>query len=162
MRRMYSLNQLQEIALKKIESTTNLKVFENIVDKDGHKRFVEGSAGAKEITGITWSYQKWSLSGSHLMVVLAGTVADTTVLASGTTLAEVDIPKWIYDKLFPTFSNNLTITNVKYWGSDWTTQNADVSIKKQDDIIKFVQSNNLTLTAERMFRIELDLLIDNE
>ena len=45
---------------------------EDIVDADGHKRFIEGNVTPANIIGENdIQYAKWSLSGSHLMIVLA-------------------------------------------------------------------------------------------
>ena len=76
MRRMFSLKQLEEIANKQVQEQVssgeleNVKVFENIVDKDGHKRFIEGDITFENITGVSKVYGKWSLSGNHLMIVI--------------------------------------------------------------------------------------------
>ena len=79
MRRMYSKPQLLE-AVEQEAEVNGLKAFENIVDKDGHKRFIEGTPTNPTIEGVEITYAKWSLSGTHLMLVMAGNVASTTVL----------------------------------------------------------------------------------
>ena len=55
---------------------------ENIYDEDEHKRFIEGDLTLQTIEGVSFSYGKWSLSGTHLMVVIAGSIANETVIAS--------------------------------------------------------------------------------
>ena len=164
MRRMYSLNQLKEIALEKIESTTNLHIFENIVDKNGNPRFIEGTPNAN-VSGITYSYKKWSLSGTHLMIVVAGTVADTTVLPAGTDLAQTVLPKWISDKIYPVFQNAyISIETVVLRADDWSGQDLPfvVAINNEYGLIDLYTVSELTLTKERHFRIQIDLLIDDE
>ena len=74
-------------------STINL--MENIVDSKGNKRFVEGPLTTTTISGVTYSYSKWSLCGTHLMIVLGGTIAANTSLISGTSLAYVILYKYI-------------------------------------------------------------------
>ena len=164
MRRMYSLNQLQEIALKKIESTTSLKVFENIVDKDGHKRFIEGDL--EEITheGVTFNYGKWSLSGSHLMVVIACSLADGTAITSSYGICKITLPKWVYDKIYPVFAGNLIdIRTINAFANDWSTQGVQIKCSKVTDSTKlYFEFGSVTLTKDRGFRYQIDLLIDNE
>ena len=91
MRRMYSENQLLK-AVENESKENGLKVFENIVDKDGHKRFIEFDLSPKTITGITPVYAKASLSGSHFMVVYAGTIENATAISGGTNICDIPLP----------------------------------------------------------------------
>lgn len=163
MRRMYSLNQLQEIALKKIESTTSLKVFENIVDKDGHKRFIEGDINFEEITGVTKTYGKWSLSGSHLMMVLGLTFENGTTI-NNAILGKVYIPKWIHDKVAVLWSaTGIALESFNAIDANTTTQTlTSVVLGKETDYLSIVKYGSLTFTSTKSARIEFDLLIDNE
>ena len=162
MRRMYSENQL----LKGIESQAQengLKVFENIVDKDGHDRFIEGDVNLEEVTGIAKLYGKWSLSGSHLMIVLCFSVENGLSLST-TLLANIPLPKWIKDKMVPVFTNNIIpyVTVVAANETYTTTQNFSLALRKQpnDDIVIYLAG--ATTTDKRFARIQFDLLIDNE
>ena len=160
MRRMYSENQL----LKAVESESKehgIKVFEDIVDKDGHKRFIEESITPETVSGITFTYAKWSLSGTHLIFVMAGNIANTTVVSSGTQYARITVPKWIFDKIYPTFLNNVLREDITYYGSDYSGQTVVATLlKSTNDLI--ISTNSFTANAYRMFRIQFDLLIDNE
>lgn len=149
-----------------IGAITSLPVFENIVDKDGNKRFVEGDINldASIPAGVTKTYGKWSLSGSHLMFVLGLDLADTTSLPVGTLLTSIDIPSWIKDKIFVLW-NVLYIDSAGFtaWGDDWSSQTLRVNfIKNSQNQIVFSVGASLTLTATRHVRIAFDLLIDNE
>lgn len=137
--------------------------FENIVDKDGHKRFIEGEINGIETTGITYAFGKWSLSGSHLMIILAGQIANETVLTYPQTLAEFDIPAWIHDKLV-TLYGNVILEQQKslFQPSSGTTQSTTFRLAKLSENKLSIYSGSLTLTADRNFRIDFDLLIDNE
>ena len=160
MRRMYSLNQLQEIALKKIESTTSLKVFENIVDKDGHKRFIEGEITTYPYTDVSYSYAKWALSGSHLIIVVAMTFAPKEWTYA--VIAEVNLPQWIKDKLIPFFSSaSIDVKSVVFYDSSYATKNPIAFLVKDGNTIK-IALNTITFTSTSNGRIEFDLLIDNE
>ena len=105
MKRMWSKNELKNVIQEQASSgqLKEVKVFEEIVDKDAHKRFIEGEGDiVLEQEGVDFTYAKWSLSGSHLLLVIAGTVEDETVLTSSTTaIVNFYVPKWIYDKIYP-------------------------------------------------------------
>lgn len=151
--------------LENLEVSGELKAFENIVDKDGHKRFIEGDGVPLEKEGFTSTYCKWSLSGTHLMCVLAGTIADTTAITATDSLAKFYCPAWVMAKIFPVWSNNIEAKNIIMFASDWTQQNLQVKVQKAnvDDtyIINF-EAGAVTLTKDRNFRVQFDLLIDNE
>ena len=139
----------------------NEPLLENIVDSAGNKRFVEGDITGETVTGITWTYGKWSLSGSHLMIVLCGDIADTTVIANRTDLAHITLPEWIMNKLIPITGTALNRTFTNLYASDLTTQSLTVVCSKETDYIK-LYSSSLTITADRSARIQFDFLIDND
>ena len=76
--------------------STDFKM-ENIKDNSGHNRFIEGDLDTYTVANVTFSYAKWSLSGTHLMIVLAGT--NKQQVNAGTYLAEFEPPTWIYNKI---------------------------------------------------------------
>ena len=162
MRRMYSKPQLLE-AVESEAKLNGIKVFEDIKDKDGHLRFVEGNGTPETISGFTSSYCKWSLSGTHLIFVLAGTFADTTALVN-IDLALYQVPEWVYNKIYGVWQTNWIETKKTVLiNDDWSTQDATTSIRKGSDnnlIIRFVGST--TMTKDRNFRVQFDLLIDND
>lgn len=144
-----------------LEVTGDVKVFENIVDKDGHKRFIEGDITIKDTqSDVEKIYGKWSLSGSHLLIVLAGNIANTKSINAGE-LAKIEIPDWILDKIQPIFLENVALTNFSLYNIDYTSQiHTFVLSKGQYLYIRLASS--FTATADRSFRISFDLLIDNE
>lgn len=133
-----------------------------LVDSAGNPRFVEGDGEGLTQEGVTISYCKWSLSGTHLMLVCAGTVASGTTISTGTGIGVFGIPKWIYDKIYSLFSNVVEIKNFNYWGSDYTSQSSITQLQKVSNTLKLSPTGNLTTTANRNFRIQFDLLIDSE
>lgn len=158
MRRMYSENQIAK-AKKNIA---------NLVDADGNPRFVEGDgeiAVPAQIEGLNITYNKWSLSGSHLMIVVAGNVADGTVLANDA-FTLYTLPKYISDKIYPVFANTrIEVKTGSFFADNWGKQDATFSLRKLDAPALGVGinlSSGLTLTADRSFRIQFDLLIDAE
>ena len=163
MRRMYSLNQLQDIASKQAKLVK--KDIATLVDADGNNRFIEGDITPATITGLSFSYAKWSLSGTHLMIVLAGTVVANTTISDNTSLASVDVPQWILSKIYPISSSSVENKDVYSYkeNAPWTTETFKVSLAKYDDRLRI---NNIfgtqTLENNGAFRIAFDLLIDNE
>lgn len=123
---------------------------------------VEGDGVPLEQAGVTITYCKWSLSGTHLMMVCAGTIADTTVIADNATFATYNIPEWIINKIVPVWSNNIESKTINFRAENWTEQNASCLLQKATNSLKIIKINALTLTADRNFRIQFDLLIDNE
>lgn len=157
MKRMWSKNEL-----KKIVKGTQGYNFANLVDKDGHPRFIEGNITIETISGITKSYGKWSLSGTHLMIVLACSVADATAIDGGT-LANITLPEWITNKIVPTFSNAVLYQSVSMYADNWTSQSLGISLRKpSSNELRIAMESTVILTADRNFRVQFDLLIDNE
>ena len=162
MRRMYSKPQLLE-AVEQEAEVNGLKAFENIVDKDGHKRFIEQDITVNTISGVTIPYAKWSLSGSHLLIVICLEVANGTSIANDTRVCEIEFPEYIRDKILPFAENFIDYKVLSFWSSSLGTQNMNVLFKKATTT-KFAIDlyTAVTFTADRGARIAFDLLIDNE
>ena len=161
---MFSLKQLQEIAKSTIENADSLKIFENIVDEDGHERFIEGNGSVEASrTDIHTKYLKWSLSGSHLMLVACFEVDNGATFAGGRPFI-FELPQWIMDKIVPVWNNRYIINYTgAFYGDDFTSQSYGCVLDKVDNKLKFYfHTGSLTLTKKRATRIEFDLLIDNE
>ncbi len=142
-------------------TATHAKIFETIEDSNGHKRFIEGVPTEYLPTGMTLTYKRWSLCGSHLMVVLAGTIAaNTTIYWEGPLAICGDIPQWILDKIIPTVSDFVELKVVKAFNSSLTTQDLTFYIKKTTQL--FISMNHVNIDDDRMFRVAFDLLIDNQ
>ena len=142
---------------------------ENIVDKELHKRFIEDDGVATELEGYTPTFVKWSLSGSHLMLVVAGNIALGTTIANNFIFAKFTLPKWIFDKVYPVWSGaNIETKTIAFVSDDWASQSLSCILQKPNVapyenmlIIRMVSSAH-TFTANRGFRCAFDLLIDNE
>ena len=142
-------------------------VLEGIFDKDGNPRFIEGDVYLNDgVTGITKTYGRWSLSGSHLMIVLAGTIeANTTIGAQ--LLSRVTLPSWIMDKIFPSGDTEKQVA-VKY-AEQWEDNNTPITPimycgiqKNVDTAVDIATWGSKTFTNETYIRIQFDLLIDND
>ena len=149
------------IATKEKENIDSA-LFEEIKDEEGHNRFIEGDLETKEITGVSYSYARWSLSGTHLLIVLAGNIADTSVITNGDVLADLGLPSWIVDKVYAVFSTVIDFKSTPTYASNWSTQSLITALRKSGGDLHIVNESTTTWTADRSFRIAYDLLIDNE
>ena len=138
--------------------------FENIYDSQGRPRFIEGAGTLPEMTGVTFTYNKWSLSGTHLMLVLAGEIANGTALPSLTNLDVYSLPLWVYNKIYPVWATTyIELKALVLRDNDWVSQSVNVTLTRVSSNRLAIQTAGaITLTATRKFRIQFDLLIDNE
>lgn len=144
--------------------SAQIKLFDDIRDAQGNKRFQEWNGTPLEQEGYTSSYCKASLSGIHLMFVVAGVVANNTTIDNGSYLGTFTLPKWIYDKIYPVFGDELEIKQISAFNEDWTSQSFNIDLNKgpNNTIILRLVSGDFTATKERQFRTQFDLLIDND
>lgn len=137
----------------------------SLVDSAGNPRFIEGAGTPMEMEGFTSSYCKWSLSGTHLMIVLCGSFANATVLPNDKVIAEFNLPQFIKDKIFTVWGSNIETRSVSCTAASWSTQTMNVVFYKENatGIMKIkTLSTALTFTDTRYFRVQFDLLIDAE
>lgn len=134
---------------------------EDLVDADGHKRFQEWDGYLPTpITGVNITFSKASLSGSHLMLVVAGEIADGTIISNGSIMQYVDLPAWIMDKIIPIWNTNIEGKSVRIWADDWTYQDVYAVLAKGSDKLAITTTGNVTANKDRKFRFQFDLLID--
>lgn len=135
---------------------------ENIVDGDGHKRFVDGEITyINQVEGMECVYNKWSLSGTHLMVVFALKTNDALNLTSGT-YGSFQLPAWVHNKIVAIQGSNIAQAKVLWWdNSQLQTQDGLAYIQKSSDTI-YIYVSAVNLTSAKTGRIAFDLLIDNE
>ena len=170
MKRMWSKNELKQLANEQVQEQVssgqlqNVKVFEEIVDKDGHKRFEDFDGEVNASAPITGVYTKASLSGSHLLIVLAFSVANTSTLSNGLKLVDFTIPQWIYDKITPVWASvYIEKTDKLAYAKNWTSQTiAFLLSKESNNKIRIANTGTTTLTADRSVRVSFDILIDND
>ena len=146
-----------------IDGTELTTLMSNIVDSHGNKRFVEFNGDANSIEGVTITYNKASLSGSHLMVVLAGSIANGTTIDNSKVLAFYNIPAYIMNKIIPVWGSNIEVKNVSAFAEDWTSQSFQCVLAKNISTqLGIFKAGSTTFTAGRKFRIQFDLLIDSD
>ena len=134
-----------------------------LTDSKGNPRFIEGDGIPKtNLPGLTISYCKWSLSGTHLMLVCAGTVVNETVFTTGN-IATFNLPNWILNKIYPVWANSyIEKKSIALVADNFTEQSTTSVLVKSETSIAIYVSSAVTLTANRGFRVQFDLLIDNE
>lgn len=134
----------------------------NIVDEEGHNRFIEGDIDSTSLPNLTLKYGKWSLSGTHLMIVLALEVP------SGTTTAvinkEIKLPQWVIDKIVPVFGVYIEDKGNVYIKKENASQVGIIAtnLNKQNDKIYIAYVIQTATTDTGFVRITYDLLIDSE
>ena len=165
MRRMYSKPQLLE-AVESEAKVNGIKVFEDIKDKDGNPRFIEGNITLETIAGVSISYAKWSLSGTHLIIVLAGEFTDDVILGPNDVFGNMTIPSYIGQKIFPQTSNDVlevkSVATFNEYGSLVDTFNAFIQKISNTQLMVGNFGTSSTMANGSAFRIAFDLLIDNE
>lgn len=137
-----------------------------VVDSKGRPRFIQGtnSSGgfAPNIGSIT--YGEWSLSGTHLMAVIAGSIKANVTIHDGTVIGHFELPKWVTDKIAPVWANTyIEAKNISLRGNDWSEKDVKSILSKGDISIDIVIAQEFTNdSTERHFRIQYDLLIDTD
>jgi len=137
----------------------------SVVDSTGNKRFIEGNIVLAETLpdGLQVSYSKWSLSGTHLMIVFAGTIDAEKAIPQTYGIANVVLPPYINDKIFPLVGPFLGSFNGMI--ADVVTYNVISIPINVDKVPNGLRLDWRTLTAgtnNRSFRFQIDLLIDSE
>ena len=146
-----------------VGAESNVKVFENIVDKDGHKRFIEGDITINQMSGVTQNYGKWSLSGSHLLIVLALTLQNETTILDNAVLCDINVPSWVLNKIYGFVGATVDYKTFGAYATTGGSQNFVCRLHKTTTPkLQIRKDSNLTLTNARYVRIAFDLLIDNE
>ena len=142
--------------------TNEVQIFENIVDKNGHKRFIEGDIELLNTVpeGITKEYGKWSLSGSHLLIVLAISVVNGTSFNGD--FCQFNLPDWITDKIATISNQYVDIRTLSLYDNNLSAQSVLNFLRKYPNGLIAINSNSFTASANRTGRIAFDLLIDNE
>lgn len=130
------------------------------ISNNNHYRFVEGDITMETITGVTQTYGKWSLSGTHLMIVLCLTVDGSTSLTASDLLCNVDLPLWIKQKIVPIFSFYVLTNTYDAWNTGGSRTDFAAYLTKQDGAVKVIMGANFNTSTTRYVRMQFDLLID--
>ena len=134
---------------------------EEIVDADGHKRFFNIEGEYTPIEGIAITYKKASLSGTHIMFVIAGTVENGVTIPADALISLFNIPEWVSNKIVPVFATYIIDRKgFNLWGDDGTVQPVTIQLATSPNVVTARVVSSITATAKRSFRIQFDLLVD--
>ena len=141
---------------------------EGLVDSNNHSRFTEGTLNVDAVlSSATVKYNKWNLSGCHLMIVLAfnnDTESDITLNAFQG-LASVSLPEWIHNKIYTIDENLDPVSFSSLMEADLSVPSIeavkDLYIAKNTTYISIVTPTQLTIKAGDCYRVQFDLIIDN-
>lgn len=137
---------------------------DDIVDSAGNKRFVEADGTVvTEDSKFTPSYCRWSLSGTHLMCVLAGTVTANVYIGMTVSMANFTLPSYIGSKIFPVYRKALENRVIPiHDGNGTVQQSVTFQFQYENNVISFVPQADIHVTTDGYFRIQFDLLIDSD
>lgn len=161
----YLIKGLKEAYAKTSGGTgSTINLMENIVDSKGNKRFIEGEGTTASTTGLNGVYVKYSLSGTHLMIVAAGNMEAGTTLVPYSSLFTFTLPKYIFDKIVPIWGNYIEAKSFVIRDEDGgnTISLSTALYKATENRIQIWDLSNLTLTSKKVFRLQYDILIDND
>ena len=133
----------------------------SIVDNQGNPRFIEGDIEIGEITGVSKEYAKWSLSGTHLLIVVCATAENGTVISAGQELCTFNVPEWIFDKIISLGGGSVDRGSATFVDENASSQNIAVYLGKYGTSLR-ITLGGLTFSAKRTGRIVFDLLIDTD
>ena len=143
----------------------NPLVVQNLKDGEGRKRFIEGNGTPISLEGLTINLCKWSLSGTHLMFVIGGSITEDTSIANNSKIAEFEIPEWVHNQIIALFYDYIVASDtIKIYAADWTYASLSVSLdKKSNNKIEITsQGGSFTALKDGNFRIIFDLYITLE
>lgn len=137
----------------------------DIVDANGNKRFIERNGNTPYTAeGFAITYAKASLSGSHLLIVLAGNVSQAFTVGSSINLIKFTLPAYVYNKIVPLWASVFVeAKQIIYRSDQWTSQTQNVVLARDGNNTLIIRTvNDFTATYDEHFRIQFDLLIDAE
>lgn len=145
-----------------IDPTKLTILMANIVDSQGNKRFVEGNiekSGAN--TQIEKIYGKWSLSGTHLLLVFCFNHLANETLGNGAWMAYAQLlPSYILNKIKP-ISGDIVGIFPYYRGTSNTSSYISL-VKNNTGLVLVYYGNSYTPTEDEISRVQIDLLIDSD
>lgn len=136
----------------------------SIEDSQGHKRFIEGQLTPSFSETVLQNvvpvvqYTRWSLSGTHLMLVACVYFTNALSNSGIESLFKVELPEWIYNKITPLGESGFV-------GKTTFTLFASGNIvcnlyKRENNNIEI--NTGASFPNDKTLRIQFDLLIDSE
>ena len=162
MRRMYSENQIKKQVIKDVNDAAwdnQISVYDsNVYDRRGNHLFVEDDITMETLEGVTQTYGRWSLCGTHLMIVLAFQIANGTTISGN--IANINLPAWVKAKIVPLYATYVSVNSFQSIGAG-TDVNYTCALHKDNGDIKILASEK-TAARDENLRVQFDLLIDTD
>lgn len=135
--------------------------FFKIKDNYGDFRFVEGSVQHISVQGVTPLYGRWSLSGTHLMIVAMYEFASGTVISSNTLLCGLVLPSYIASKIYTIYSDVVSRAVFQAFDAAGTSQqNFNIILHNSGNTLTLTFGSTVNFNSIKTVRIQFDLLID--
>ena len=161
MKHMWSEEEIQSLIEE--QGGSGGSTLADIVDSKGNKRFIEGEGTPVSLSGITPTYYKWSLSGTHLMIVYSGEISSGTIIPAGQKLIDFTLPEWILNKILPlTDKGTLDFKNIEMFTNDESRLSKVEKLIKTNTGLKIENQSSGTINSNYNFRFQFDLLIDSD
>lgn len=132
---------------------------DDIVDSQGNKRFIEGDGVNGSYANVSYLYNKWSLSGTHLMLVTVFKVNSSQDFSANTTISTFKLPQFIIDKITNISTNIVLRRNCDVYVNEAITANIETKLIKNNDELK-INVATYSLINSGDARIQVDLVID--
>lgn len=156
-----SIDASDKVQSDDITARNTISSMERIIDTNGNFRFIEGNLTFEE-TLIEMSYGKWSLSGTHLMLVIAGTFKANVTVPSLAIIAQASLPAYIAQKIKPVVYQNVDYKTIGTYAEGTSPQSIYTTITINGNALNLRLTTAFTPTQDRTVRIQFDLLIDAE
>lgn len=136
----------------------------SLVDSAGNSRFIEGDITTNAISNIKYTYKKWSLSGTHLMIVLAGEATANATIETNQEYGNLVLPPFIRSKI-ATLTPEGRISSSQLWSfvayEATSLKNISLVSYSADGPLSIIgwATGNFTI-PKGTFRLQFDLLID--
>ena len=155
MKHMWSEEEIQALVEEQGGSGgSGGSTLDDIVDSKGNKRFIEGEGINSTNPNITTLYNKWSLSGTHLMCVVVFKIGSVNI-DKLEIFSKYVLPEFIRNKIITADDGTALVTRV-YAGAN----NLRVDVIKVGNELKFLNMGDTY--ANSWYRIQFDLLIDTQ
>ena len=135
-----------------------------IVDADGYTRFIDLSNQVSirdSFVKAEGRYIGVTLSGSHLMIVIAGEIPQQ-VFPAAVRLWELVLPNWVYNKIYDTAgSGYISFETATIFKRDGTHQELPSPVWKAEGVIYSTPTISMDYTDGPWYiRFQVDLVIN--
>lgn len=136
---------------------------ENIKDASNNNRFIEGTIALNSsLSGVIATYARWSLSGTHLMVVLGLEIDANTTILQNDVVGTCNVPSWLFDKIYPLKGIGVAWGTFENINSDWTREDTKIVLIRQHGELQIAFDADKTYSKSNVIRINFDILVGNQ